>query len=151
MEKNLIINKRGDSNDEFKAILSYDSTKYGLGVKFAGFQIFLNNDTTPFVELIIDKKQKWGETIDFTKYLKPGTYRIRLRSFVWNDGSNNKTNCIFFLKVGSFQDLRVYPFPSIPTKGIDNSEILNYIENKNNNNFSPFEEFWDEWTVDYGV
>ena len=58
MEKNLIINKRGESNDEFKAILSYDSTNYGLGVKFAGFQIFLNNDTTPFVELIIDKKQK---------------------------------------------------------------------------------------------
>ena len=150
MEKNLIINKRGEANDEFKAILSYDSTNYGLGVKFAGFQIFLNNDTTPFVELIIDKKQKWGETIDFTKYLNPGTYKIRLRSFIWTDGSNNKTNCIFFLKVGSFQDIRVYPLPSIPTKGIDDSEILNYIEN-NNNNYPPFEEFWDEWTVDYGI
>ena len=151
MEKNLIINKRGDSNDEFKAILSYDSTKYGLGVKFAGFQIFLNNDTTPFVELIIDKKQKWGETIDFTKYLNPGKYKIRLRSFVWTNGSNNKTNCIFFLKVGKFSRFKIISVTINSNKRDRQLRNIKLYRNKNNNNFSPFEEFWDEWTVDYGV
>lgn len=80
---NLTIQNRPNKDDEFYLALQYDSRNYGFPFPFEGFQLFLNNDQKPFVTLVIDQKKIWQEKIDFTKYLKPGTYKLRLRALIW--------------------------------------------------------------------
>ena len=147
--ENLCIRNRPSADDEFYLVLQYDSRNYSFPFPFDGYQLFLNNDQNPFVTLTIDQKKVWVEKIDFKKHLGPGTYTLRLRTLIWT----SMTSAVFVLKVGDFFDGRQYPGPTPPTSPPipfpEWEEYESFLQK--NGNKGPIQEFWDQWTVDYGV
>ena len=148
----LSIQARPSAEDDFYLALQYDSRNYTLPFPFDGFQLFLNNDKNPFVSLLINQKKIWQEQIDLKKYLKPGTYTLKLRTLIWKDPAN-KTSAAFVLKVGDFMTAGTYPGPT-PPPPLPNPfpqwvEYQRYQQAKNAKGF--IDEHWDQWTVDYGI
>lgn len=149
---NLTFQARPSAEDNFGFALQYDSRNYTLPFPFEGYALFINNDKDPFVTLLIKGKNIWNEKIDLTKHLKPGTYTLKLRTLVWTD-PGNKTSAAFIFKVGSRLDGRVYPGPT-PPPGPTNpfpewEEYERYQKERDSKGF--LQEYWDQWTVDYGV
>lgn len=148
----LKISNRPKVDDDFYIAFQYDSRNYGYPFPFDGFQLFINNDQSPFIVLTINEKKVWNEKVDLTKLLPPGTYKLRLRTFIWT-GIGNNTSATTVIKVGSFIDARSYPGvnppPRPPNPFPEWDEYEKYLIESRTANLTG--EFWDEWTVDYGV
>lgn len=152
---NLTINNRLQADDEFFFALRYDSTKYAWPFPFEGFALYVNGDSVPLATLVIDSKKIWNEKLDLTKLLKPGRYTLRLRTIVWEDRMN-PTSAVFILKAGGVIMGGFHPRSSPPTQPTDPfppfPEWDEYVAYWNKQNKSKtIGEYWDEWTVDYGI
>lgn len=151
----LSINYRMQIEDEFYLALQYDSRKYAWPFPFEGFQLYINSDSVPLATLEINAKKVWNEKLDLTKLLKPGRYTLRLRTVVWQDRMNS-TSAVFILKAGGVMTGGYHPPVSPPTQPTDPfppfpewDEYVNYCKKQNESR--TLGEYWDEWTVDYGI
>ncbi|MGL1902530.1 MAG: hypothetical protein OCC49_10370 [Fibrobacterales bacterium] len=144
----LVINNEAKQSDDFFLVLQYDSTHFSLPFPYAGFKVYLNDVEDPFCTLTIDSSKVWNEKIDFKKFLKPGTYNIKILTCAW-EGISRYTNAIAFLKLGDDIFTRTHlgetqrPFISFP-------EWESFAENEDNSErLKGYVKYWDEWNVVY--
>jgi|GEM_PF-6172581 len=138
---------------EFSLKLIYDSRSYLPPPFLKVFEIYLNTDTEVFASLAIKEKKIYSELIDFSKYLGPGEYTIRLKTTVFTFHSSN-TRGLFIIKCGDWQDIGHYPksIPPPPNPFPQNEypEIQDYFDWLNTKNKRDLiNQYWDSWKISY--
>lgn len=117
----IIIRQPPAKDAKFQLVYAYDATKVTLPISYTGFRIFINNDQSPLVELVVDQPKIWSGTIDLAELYGEGTYELRVESSIW-EHSAFKSSSIIVLEIGDQNAVHVclppidpppFPFPTL--------------------------------------